>query len=150
MTTDTRQPRELQSRDRSGRAKAWTPASALPVPKAIDGWTFRWVRKSTFGNADPTNLSKRLREGYEPCKPSEHPELREFMDFDKREGSIIEVGGLILCKTATEMAAQRTEHYARMATQQMESVDNQLMAQQDPRMPLFKERKSQVSFGKGS
>jgi hypothetical protein len=62
----------------------------------------------------------------------------------------IEIGGLLLCKTPKDFVKQRNDFYARQTQAQTEAVDNSLMRQSDPRMPLFKERKSATSFGKGT
>jgi hypothetical protein len=61
----------------------------------------------------------------------------------------VEIGGLLLCKTPVEFTEQRDAHYRQLAGQQMDSVDNNFMRESDPRMPLFKERSTKVSFGKG-
>ena len=62
----------------------------------------------------------------------------------------IEIGGLLLCKTPVEFVKQRRDYYAKQTSAQTEAVDNNLMRQNDPRMPLFKERKSSTSFGNGT
>ena len=62
----------------------------------------------------------------------------------------IEIGGLLLCKTPVEFVKQRRDYYAKQTLSQTEAVDNNLMRQNDPRMPLFKERKSSTSFGTGT
>jgi hypothetical protein len=63
----------------------------------------------------------------------------------------IEIGGLLLCKTPVEFTEQRDAHFGKIASSQMDSVDNNFMRENDPRMPLFKERQTKVSaFGKGN
>jgi hypothetical protein len=103
-----------------------------------------------MNNADPRNLSAKLREGWEPVPIEEQPKFRLLADPQSRFKDNIEVGGLLLCKTPKEFVDQRNAHYAKTTQDQTEAVDNNLMRQSDPRMPLFKESKSSSSFGKGS
>jgi len=90
-----------------------------------------------------------LREGYEMVKAEEQPHMKIVADSNSRYPGCIEIGGLVLCKIPTELAKQRNDYYLEKADQQMQSVDNNLMRQSDPRAPIFKEHKSTVSFGKG-
>ena len=146
----TRQTRELDTRDTTQRTKTWQPAALLPEVKKEAGWEYRWIRTSMAGQADPTNVHKRMREGWEPVKLSEHPELRLYVSSDTRIPDSIEVGGLILCKTPTELVGQRNAYYNRQTESQTQAVDNSFMKENDSRMPLFAEKKSSVKkFGKG-
>ncbi|NBS70025.1 hypothetical protein EBT31_14095, partial [bacterium] len=105
---------------------------------------------STLGTADPMNISSKLREGWEPVKASAHPEIQLMDTGNKpRFPDSIEVGGLILCKTPVEFVDQRNSHYQRQTDGQMQSVDNNFMRENDARMPLFRERRTEVKFGRG-
>lgn len=146
----SRTPRDLQTRDTDSRKKLWQPADLLPAPTPQEGYEFRWIRKSMMGQADPTNTSRSFREGWEPCQLSDHPELQLSVDPDAKNSGLVEVGGLILCKMPSEMVAARNAYYQQHTQAQMDSVDSGLMRENDPRMPLFKESKSSVSFGRGS
>ena len=147
---ENRITRELESRAVSERPKQWTPPELLPEPDKQAGFAYRWIRVSTLNNADPRNLSAKLREGWEPVKISEQPKFQLLIDPNSRFKDNIEIGGLLLCKTPAELIDQRNDYYLRQAQAQTEAVDNNLMRQNDARMPLFKERKSSTSFGKGS
>ena len=147
----SRLDRELDSRESTfKRAESWRPPDLLPTPNPRPGWNHRYVRTSTLNEADARNISSKLREGYEPCKAEDYPELMMHASTDGRFKGNIEVGGLLLCRIPTEFEQQRDAYYAKQNQAQMESVDNSFMRQSDPRMPLFAERKSNVSFGKGS
>lgn len=148
--SSNRAGRDLESRETNQRRKTWAPPQILPDPKPIPGYTFRWIRTSTMGTFDPTNTSSKLREGWEPCKIEDHPELQIYADPNSRFKGNVEVGGLMLCKAPSEMLEQRASWFAEQSKAQMESVDNNFMKTNDPRMPLFNERKSGVSFGRGS
>lgn len=148
---DSRTPRELDTRARIERPKAWMPPELLPSPNPEPGYSFRWIRTSTLGAADPMNVSAKLREGWEPVKASEHPEIQLMgLGAQSRFPDSIEIGGLILCKTPTEFVQQRDAYYAQQTQGQMESVDNNFMRESDARMPLFRERQTKVSFGRGT
>lgn len=145
-----RAPRELNTRQASMRPSKWAPPQLLPDPTPEPGYVYRWVRLSTLGTADPTNISSKLREGWEPVKASDHPEIRLFGNADNpRFPDSVEVGGLLLCKIPAEFMDQRDAYYRNQAESQMNSVDNNFMRENDPRMPLFRERSSKVTFGKG-
>jgi hypothetical protein len=149
MAEQNRDKRELTTRASTTRPTKWLPPQLLPDPTPEEGYAFRWIRVSTLNNADPTNISSKLREGWEPVKASDHPEIHMFGTDDKRFPDSIQVGGLMLCKTPVEFAQQRDAYYQQQAESQMQSVDNTYMRENDPRMPLFKERSSKVTFGKG-
>jgi hypothetical protein len=132
------------------RPEAWKPPELLPEPDKQAGFAYRWIRVSNLNNADPRNLSAKLREGWEPVRAEEQPKFQLLMDPNSRFKDNIEIGGLLLCKTPDEFVEQRNQHYQKQAENQMDAVDSSLMRQSDPRMPLFKERKSSTTFGKGS
>ena len=146
---ESRTPRDVDTRESKARPKQWQQPESLPEPDKMPGYAYRWIRISTLNNADPRNLSGKLREGWEPVPVEEQPKFRLLVDPASRFRDNIEIGGLLLCKTPLEFVEQRTAHFNKQAAGQMESVDNNLMRQSDPRMPLFKERKSSTSFGKG-
>lgn len=145
---ENRLPREATTRDTSARPKHWAPAELLPEPDKQPGYAYRWIRTSTLNSADPRNLSSKLREGWEPVDVSEQPRMQLLIDPTSRFRDNIEIGGLLLCKTPTEFIEQRTQHFNNQTQAQTEAVDNNLMRQSDPRMPLFNERKSTTSFGR--
>jgi hypothetical protein len=147
--SEQRMDRELDSREVEARpSDSWIPASVLPTPAPQDGYEFRWVRTSTLGHADNTNVSQKFREGWVPCKSEDHPELEVMSDIDSRFVGNIEIGGLLLCKAPQEVLRKREAHYQQVADSQMESVDNNFLKQNDPRMPvLAPERKTRTTFG---
>jgi hypothetical protein len=149
MTEQTRKSRELDTRATTTRPAKWLPPQLLPDPTPEPGYAFRWIRTATLGKDDPTNLSSKLREGWEPVKASDHPEIRLFGTVNGQFPDSVVVGGLMLCKTPVEFTEQRDEYYRQQAETQMNSVDNTYMRESDPRMPLFKERSTKVTFGKG-
>jgi len=148
---ENRNSREIEKRETTERVKSWAPPTLLPTPAPQDGYAFRWIRLSTLNQADPTNLSAKLREGWEPVRASDHPEMMlHGTDVNEKFKDNVVIGGLILCKTPTEFVEQRNAYYQQQTDMQTQSVDNNFMRESDPRMPLFKDRKSTVSFGKGS
>jgi len=141
--------RELESRTQSERPKQWSQPELLPEPDKQPGYAYRWIRVSTLQQSDPRNLSGKLREGWEPVNVDEQPQFQLLVDPNSRVKDNIEIGGLLLCKTPSEFVEQRNKHYTAQADAQMVAVDNTLMKQSDPRMPLFNEGKTTSTFGKG-
>ena len=150
-TVENRLNRELGTRAKDERPRSWAPPTLLPDPTPEAGYTYRWIRVSTLGQADPRNVSSKIREGWEPVRAVDHPEISMYLDNDNaRFKDNVVVGGLLLCKTPTEMVDQRNAYYQQQAEAQIRSVDNHFMRENDPRMPLFSERKTTVSFGRGN
>ena len=148
--TQNRTAREADTRQVMQRPEAWRPPETLPMPDDRPGWTHRYVRISTMGTADPSNISSKLREGYEPCKGEDYPELMMHATTEGRFKGGIEVGGLLLCRIPEEFLQQRMKYYSDQNKAQMDSVDNNFLRESDPRMPLFSEKKTKVTFGSGS
>ena len=147
---EVRTTRDVETRAVYERPTEWSQPELLPEPDKEAGFSYRWIRVSNLNVADPRNLSAKLREGWEPVRVEEQPKFQLLIDPNSRFKDNIEIGGLLLCKTPTEFVQQRNAHYAKQSQAQTEAVDNNLMRQSDPRMPLFSERKSSTSFGKGS
>ena len=150
MAEQNRLTRELESRALTERPKRWMPPELLPEPDKQAGYDYRWIRVSMLGKQDGRNVSTKIREGWEPVKLQEQPQFKLLTDPTTRFEDGIEIGGLLLCKTPEEFVEQRKDYYANQNKLQAEAVDNNLMRQSDPRMPIFKERKSSTSFGTGT
>jgi len=142
---ENRTNRDLVSRDKQTRA-VYVPPSALPDPTPEPGWVYHWVATSILGQTNPTNVSQKLREGWEPVKAEDHPEL--LLPGNAATGNV-EIGGLMLCKMPKEKFEARRDYYNSQAQNQMDSVDNHFMRNNDSRMPLFADRKSTTSRGAG-
>jgi hypothetical protein len=142
---NNRTPRDLVSRETNARA-VYVPPTSLPDPTPEPGYTYRWIATHVLGKSDHPNVSRKMREGWVPVKAEDHPELQLF--GNAATGNV-EIGGLMLCKMSIEQAQARDDYYAKQAQNQMDSVDNHFMRNNDPRMPLFAERKSTSSRGSG-
>jgi hypothetical protein len=142
--------REDETREVEKRVEAWRPPELLPSPDPEEGYAFRWIRVTSRGVNDPTNTSSKLREGWVPVKASDHPEVYITEGENPRFPDCIVMGGLMLCKMPAEMVKQRNAYYEQQARSQITSVDNNLMRESDPRMPLFNDRASKVTFGNGT
>lgn len=143
--------RELSTRETRKRKVTWKPTSSLPDPRPEKGYRFRWVRTGSAGTSDASNVSARLREGYEPVSASDYPEFKLIQDERARFPDKVEVGGLLLCKIPEEIAEAREEYMAKKADAQIASVDNHYMRESDGRSPLAKpQRTTKVKYGKDS
>ncbi len=133
-----REPRENGTREATARRQQWRRPQLLPMPEKRPGVEFRYIRTSSLGQQDNTNVSSKFREGWEPVKAADFPELKVITDHGSRFPENIERGGLLLCMNAAETMQERREYQAAFAKQQMEAVDNHYMRQSDPRMPMLK------------
>ena len=143
--TNDRSNRDSKSRDKSART-VYVPPSNLPDPTPDPDYEFRWVATHVLGQPLANNVSLQMRDGYEPVKAVDHPELALF---GNNASGNVEIGGLMLCKAPKERVEARSEYYNKQAQNQMDSVDNHFMRNNDPRMPLFADRKSTSSRGQG-
>ena len=142
---NNRTQRDQETRENNPTRYVYTPPSALPDPTPEPGFKFRYLAAAIAGESNHTNMSQKFREGWVPVKAVDHPELQVVGNKDGN----VEIGGLILCKAPEEMVEARKDHYAKVSENQMSSVDNHFMRNNDARMPLFADNKSQVTRGRG-
>jgi len=144
-----RTKREAETRATTQRRKPWAPPSNLAAPDAPAGYKHRWIRTSIRGEEDKTNVHSKLREGWEPVRADEYPdEVNRYPVLEEgKNAGVIGVGGLMLCRIPEETVEERTEYYRDQTRNQMKAVDENLMREQHPSMPIHNDRKSDVSFG---
>lgn len=149
MTGSTRTPREASTRAKTQRRKPWAPPSKLEAPEPPAGYKHRWIRTAIRGEDDKINVNAKVREGWEPVRADEYSDLAgqyPTIDEGQYEG-VIGVGGLMLARIPEETVEERTEYYREQTRTQMDAVDQNLMREQHPSMPIHNERQSRVSFG---
>jgi hypothetical protein len=140
--------RANQSRSKSERPKVWVPPSSLDAPPAPDGFRYRWIRAESVGFQDTKNITGRIREGYELVRSEEIENASDYPVVEEgRYKGVVGVGGLLLAKVPNEIAKQRQEYMAQKHVDRSEAVANDLMKEQDKRMPINIERQSRVTFG---
>ena len=148
MEKDKNTSRASQTRSKSERPKVWVPPSSLDAPPAPDGFRYRWIRAESVGFQDTKNIASRLREGYELVRAEEVENASDYPVLDEgRYKGVIGVGGLLLAKVPTEIAKQRQEYMTRRHSERSEAVNNDLMKEQDKRMPINVDRQTRVTFG---
>lgn len=147
MTDSTRTPRASQTREKTARRKPWAPPSALEAPEAPAGFVHRWIRTAIRGEDDKGNVHARLREGWEPVRADEYPDFEAPTIEDGKYQGVIGNGGLMLCRIPLETVDERTEYFRDQTRNQMRAVDENLMREQHPSMPISQDRQSRVTFG---
>jgi len=149
-TESDRSPRSAESRDKESRRKPWQPPSLLDAPPPPQGYVYRWIRESMIGQNDPANMSKRIREGWEPVRAEDHPDFEAPSIEDGKHAGVIGVGGLILAKIPKETVEERRAYYQNLSDSQIQAVDNDLMRESNQVMPISNpNRTTKVTFGKG-
>ena len=140
--------RASQTRSKTERPKVWVHPSALDAPPAPDGFRYRWIRAESVGFQDTKNISGRIREGYELVRSEEVENASDYPTVeDGKYKGVVGVGGLLLAKVPEEIAKQRQAYMSNRHKQQDEAVNNDLMKEQDSRMPINVDRQSRVTFG---
>ncbi len=138
---------------RETRKKQWMPPSSLDAPPAPKGFKHRWIRTETMGQEDTGNVSKKLREGWEFVRAEEIKSQIGQHDYpvisDGKYQGLIGVGGLVLARIPEEIVEQRKNYYQNKTKNQQEAVDNDILREQRPEMPINIDRQSRVTFGGG-
>jgi len=144
----TRSARDSESREGAERIQQWRPGSALEAPEPPIGFKHRWIRESVMEYDDKTNVHKKRQEGWELVRAEEYPDWVGPVIDEGRNAGTIGVGGLVLARIPIELINQRNQHFAKVASNQMEAVDRDWMRENNALMPkLAPQRKSSVSFG---
>ena len=148
MEKNNKTSRANQTRSKTERPKVWVPPSSLDAPPAPDGFRYRWIRAESIGFQDTKNITGRIREGYELVRSEDIENSSDYpIVEDGKYKGVIGVGGLLLAKVPNEIAKQRQDYMARKHEDRNEAIKNDLMKEQDKRMPIDVERQSRVSFG---
>ena len=142
-----RTPRKSETREKETRRKPWAPPSHLQAPHAPPGYVHRWIRVAMRGEEDKMNVNSKLREGWEPVRKDEYPDYEAPTIDEGRYEGVIGQGGLMLCRIPVETVEERTAYYGGRTREQMTAVDQDLMKEQHPSMPIQNNRQSRVTFG---
>ena len=136
------------------RLQPWTPPSSLDAPPAPDGYVHRWIRTESMGFQDTANVSKRMREGWEFVRAEEiKNQLGDHSYPVIAQGTyagLIGVAGLVLGRIPEEIVKSRAEYFKRITQDRVDAVDNDVMKEQRPEMPINISRQSRVTFGGGN
>ena len=127
--------------------KVWTPPSSLDAPPAPDGFKHRWIRAESMGFDDTSNMSAKLRSGYELVRADEYSDIDYPTIVDGKYKGVIGVGGLLLARIPDEIVESRKEYFAQQTKDRNDAIDNDLMKEQHPSMPINNDRQTRVTFG---
>ena len=147
MTKDKKTSRAAVTRSKTERPKEYKPPSSLDAPPAPDGFRHRWIRAESMGFNDTKNIHGRLRSGYELVRADEFDSDQYPVVLDGKYAGVIGVGGLLLARIPEELAEARIDYQQRQTEGQDESVETDLLRDQDKRMPIKIDRNSKHTFG---
>ena len=136
-----------QTRDKVKRPTTWTPPSSLDAPPVPDGFRHRWIRTETMGFDDTKNMSGKIRSGWELVRADEYPGTDYPSVKEGKYAGVIGVGGLVLARIPEEVAKAREEYFRRQTKDKDDAVNNDLMKEEHPSMPINQERQTRVTFG---
>jgi hypothetical protein len=139
--------RASQTRSKEDRPKVWAPPSPLDSPPAPDGYKHRWIRAETMGFDDTKNMSAKLRSGYELVRADEYSEINYPTIAEGKYKGMIGVGGLLLARISDELVESRKAYFAKQTKDKNNAIDNDLMKEQHPSMPINSDRQTRVTFG---
>ena len=148
MNTDKiKTSRASQTRAKTAKKTVWTPPSSLDAPPAPDGYHHRWIRAETMGFDDTKNMTGKIRSGWELVRADEYPETEYPTQKDGKYAGVIGVGGLLLARIPEEIAKSREAYYKKQTQDRDDAVNNDLMKDQHPSMPINQDRQTRVTFG---
>ena len=148
MTKDNiKTSRASQTREKTAQKKVWTPPSSLDAPPAPDGYHHRWIRAESMGLDDTKNMAGKLRSGYELVRADEYPGSNYPVMTDGKYKGVIGVGGLLLARIPVEIVKSRDEYFNKITQDKDTAVEQDLMKEQHPSMPINAERQTRVTFG---
>ena len=127
--------------------KVWTPPSSLDAPPAPDGYKHRWIRAESMGFDDSSNMSAKLRSGFELVRADEYSEVDYPTVQDGKYKGVIGVGGLLLARIPEEIVKSREEYFRQQTQDRNDAIENDLMKEQHPSMPINNDRQTRVTFG---
>ncbi len=139
--------RASQTRVKTAKKTVWTPPSSLDAPPAPDGYHHRWIRAETMGFDDTKNMAGKLRSGYELVRADEYPETDYPAINDGKYKGVIGVGGLLLARISIELVKSREEYFNKLTKAKDEAIENDLLKEQHPGMPIDVDRQTRVTFG---
>jgi hypothetical protein len=139
--------RVSQTRVKEERPKVWTPPSSLDSPPAPDGYRHRWIRAESMGFDDTKNMSGKIRSGWELVRADEYPDHDYPTVNDGKYAGVIGVGGLVLARIPEELAKSREDYFKQVTQDRNEALDNDVLKEQHPSMPINQERQTRVTFG---
>ena len=144
---DIKTSRASQTRAKTEKPKVWTPPSSLDAPPAPDGYHHRWIRAESMGFDDTKNMAGKLRSGYELVRADEYPGSNYPVMIEGKYKGIIGVGGLLLARIPKELVKSRDEYFRKITQDRDTAVEQDLMKEQHPSMPINAERQTRVTFG---
>ena len=128
--------RAAGTRSKTERPKEYKPPSSLDAPPAPDGFRHRWIRAESLGFNDTKNIHGRLRSGYELVRADEYNADEYPTVLDGKYAGVIGVGGLLLARIPEELAQARIDYQMKQTEGQDEAIENDLLKDQDRRMPM--------------
>ena len=142
--------RVSQTRAKQEKPKVWTPPSSLDAPPAPDGYRHRWLRAESMGFDDTKNISGKIRSGWELVRADEYPDSDYPVVTDGKYAGVIGVGGLVLARITEELAKSREEYFRQKTMDRNEALENDVLKEQHPSMPINQDRQTRVTFGGSS
>ena len=145
--TNNKASRASQTRAKSEKPKVWTPPSSLDAPPAPDGYRHRWLRAESMGFDDTKNISGKIRSGWELVRSDEYPDSDYPIISEGKYAGVIGVGGLVLARISEELAKSREQYCAEKTADRNEALENDVLKEQHPSMPINQDRQTRVTFG---
>ncbi len=144
---DKKTPHASKTREKTSRPKVWTPPSSLDAPPAPDGYRHKWIRAESMGFDDTKNMAAKLRSGYELVRADAYPGTEYPTITEGKYKGIIGVGGLLLARIPVEIVKSRDAYFNKMTQDKEDAIEQDLMKEEHPSMPINQERQTRVTFG---
>ena len=145
--TTVKTSRVSQTRAKNEKPKVWAPPSSLDAPPAPEGFRHRWLRAESMGEDDARNISGKIRSGWEFVRADEYPDTDFPVIESGKYAGLIGVGGLVLARISEELAQSREAYFNNKTKEREDAVQNDVLKEQHPSMPINQDRQTRVTFG---
>ena len=85
--------------------------------------------------------------GWELVRADEYPGVDYPTLKEGKYAGVIGVGGLLLARIPEEVAKAREAYFRQQTKDKDEAINNDLMKEQHPSMPIDQDRQTRVTFG---
>jgi hypothetical protein len=100
-----------------------------------------------MGEDDARNISGKIRSGWEFVRADEYPGTDFPVIENGKYAGLIGVGGLVLARISEELAQSREAYFNNKTKEREDAVQNDVLKEQHPSMPINQDRQTRVTFG---
>lgn len=123
--------------------RPWVLGQSLEAPPPRENMRQRWIRVASRGQDDPTNVARKMREGWKPRPLDTVPVGFHLPSISHGEwAGCIGIEGMVLMEMPEKMAKKRDAFFRQKTETITNGIEGELQSQSNPMMPIEQERKT--------